>query len=96
MKTKQSTKKQWSPTADAPALASHPLRSPGARSGQGPEEPKETLTLEWIAALAASARFWRTLVVVKRKVFDQTLEPRERKRRDSHGGQVDKSGRKTR
>lgn len=28
---------------------------------------EETLTLPWIAALAASARFWRTLVDVKRQ-----------------------------
>ena len=42
----------------------------------------------------SAARFRRTLVVVKRPLV-RTLEPRERKRRDSHRGQVDKSGHPT-
>lgn len=44
------------------------VTSPGKKEKHQQEEP---LTLQWIDALAESARFWRTLVVVKRKVNHQ-------------------------
>lgn len=38
-----------------------------ARSGKEEKTKRRNFSQEWIEALAASARFWRTLVVVKRQ-----------------------------
>ena len=61
-------------------------------SGNRPENQTTNLQLSsGLLRWQRAARFRRTLVVVKRPLV-RTLEPRERKRRDSHRGQVDKSG----
>lgn len=63
-------------------------------AGKEEKTNRKKINQQWIEELAESARFRRTLVVVKRQFpWEQTLEPRERKRRDSHRGQVDKFSR---
>ena len=60
--------------------------------GQKEETNQETYFGSGLMSWQRAARFRRTLVVVQRKELFPTLEPRERKRRDSHRGLVDKSG----
>jgi len=69
---------------------------PGATAGQNQVITQlENLARNGLKCWQRAARFRRTLVVVKRRTLCPIREPRERKRRDSHRGQVDKFRRKT-
>jgi hypothetical protein len=72
MTRKQHYREHVGPTARAPALASFHCARPEQIAGRNQKKQTRTeIIWEWIDELAASARFWRTLDVVKRKVNHQ-------------------------